>query len=171
MRTSGVALEPTMWYRFIDSPVGGLLLAGDGQALRRLAFVRNRQPQPDDDWREDAAGTLDAACRELEAYFAGRLTRFETPVAPEGTPFQQRVWGALCEIPYGRTMSYSEIARRIGAEKAVRAVGAANGANPVAIVVPCHRVIGADGSLTGFGGGLPVKRALLDLEQGKRRLL
>jgi methylated-DNA-[protein]-cysteine S-methyltransferase len=92
-------------------------------------------------------------------------------VEPRGTPFQQRVWQALCDIPYGETTSYGALARRIGAERAVRAVGAANGANPIAIIVPCHRVIGADGSLTGFGGGLPVKRALLDLEQGRRRLL
>ena len=139
--------------------------------MRRLAFVRDRQPVPDEEWHADTAGCLDGVCRELDAYFAGRLTRFETRVAPEGTPFQTRVWTALCDIPYGRTLSYSELARQIGAEKAVRAVGAANGANPIAIIVPCHRVIGADGSLTGFGGGLPVKRALLDLEQGKRRLL
>jgi methylated-DNA-[protein]-cysteine S-methyltransferase len=165
------AAASVIWYRVIDSPIGGLLLAGDGRALRRLAFVRDRAPEPEPAWQADANGRLDAVCRELGAYFAGRLTRFETPVAPQGTPFQQRVWAALCEIPYGTTTSYSALARRIGAEKAVRAVGAANGANPIAIVVPCHRVIGADGSLTGFGGGLPVKRALLDLEQGTRRLL
>jgi methylated-DNA-[protein]-cysteine S-methyltransferase len=92
-------------------------------------------------------------------------------VVPEGTVFQRRVWQALCGIPYGRTVSYGELARHLGADKAVRAVGAANGANPIAIIIPCHRVIGANGSLTGFGGGLPVKRALLDLEQGTRRLL
>ena len=160
-----------IWYRSIDSPIGGLLLAGDGHALRRLAFLRGRAPSPEPGWQQDSTGKLDQVCRELEGYFAGRLTRFDTPVAPEGTPFQRRVWAALCEIPYGQTRSYSELARQIGADKAVRAVGAANGANPIAIIVPCHRVIGADGSLTGFGGGLPVKRALLDLEQGTRRLL
>lgn len=164
-------MEPNLCYRIVDSPVGGLLLAGDGRALRRLAFVRDGRPQPEPAWRADTAGTLDDVCRELEAYFAGKLTRFATPVAPEGTAFQRRVWAALCDIPYGHTVSYSALARQIDAEKAVRAVGAANGANPIAIVVPCHRVIGADGSLTGFGGGLPVKRALLDLEQGTRRLL
>ena len=163
--------EPTIWYRIIDSPIGHLLLAGDGHALRRLAFVRDDEPRPDTGWRSDYRGALADVCRELDAYFAGRLNRFRTPVAPEGTAFQRRVWAALCDIPYGRTMSYGELARQIGAEKAVRAVGAANGANPIAIIVPCHRVIGANGSLTGFGGGLPVKRALLDLEQGKRRLL
>jgi methylated-DNA-[protein]-cysteine S-methyltransferase len=158
-------------YRVIDSPIGPLMLAGDGRALRRLAFVREGEPEPDADWHLDTTGGLDGVCRELDTYFSGRLKRFSTLVAPDGTPFQRRVWTALCDIPYGRTVSYGELARTIGAEKAVRAVGAANGANPIAIVVPCHRVIGANGSLTGFGGGLPVKRALLDLEQGNRRLL
>jgi len=158
-------------YRTIESPVGPLMLVGDQASLRRLAFVRDGEPEPEDGWQRDTRGALDGVCRELEAYFAGRLTRFETPVVPEGTAFQRRVWQALCGIPYGRTVSYGELARQIGAERAVRAVGAANGANPIAIVIPCHRVIGANGSLTGFGGGLPVKRALLDLEQGKRRLL
>jgi methylated-DNA-[protein]-cysteine S-methyltransferase len=163
--------EPLICYRVVGSPVGDLLLAGDGRALRRLAFVRDGQPEPEEGWLADTRGALDDVCRELEAYFAGRLTHFGTPVAPDGTAFQLRVWRALCEIPYGTTTSYGELARRIGAQKAVRAVGAANGANPIAIVIPCHRVIGANGSLTGFGGGLPVKRALLDLEQGTRRLL
>ncbi len=161
----------TVYYRVIGSPIGDLLLAGEARVLRRLAFVRDGEPQPDPDWSADAVGALDHVCRELDAYFAGRLTSFATPVEPAGTPFQQRVWRALCEIPYGTTTSYGHLARHIGAERAVRAVGAANGANPVAIVIPCHRVIGANGSLTGFGGGLPVKRALLDLEQGTRRLL
>jgi methylated-DNA-[protein]-cysteine S-methyltransferase len=147
------------------------MLAGDHRALKRLAFVRKGEPEPEDDWLADTGGVLDGVRRELDSYFAGRLTRFATPVAPDGTPFQRRVWTALCNIPYGRTVSYGELARTIGADKAVRAVGAANGANPIAIIVPCHRVIGANGSLTGFGGGLPIKRALLDLEQGKRRLL
>jgi len=168
---TAVKAEAALHYRVIDSPVGELLLAGDGRALRRLAFVRDGRPEPDEGWYADTRGALDDVCRELEAYFAGRLMRFGTPVAPEGTAFQQRVWRALLDIPYGTTTSYGELARHIGAEKAVRAVGAANGANPIAIVIPCHRVIGANGSLTGFGGGLPVKRALLDLEQGTRRLL
>ena len=125
----------------------------------------------DPSWTPDASGVLGAVEDELIAYFSGQLQRFRTAVAPQGTPFQQRVWQELCEIPYGQTISYGELARRIDAIKAVRAVGAANGANPIAIIVPCHRVIGANGSLTGFGGGLPTKRALLDLEQGTRRLL
>jgi len=164
-------MTDVLCYRVIDSPIGPLMLAGDSGALRRLAFVREGMPQPDESWERDVRGTLDGVCRELDEYFAGQLSRFDTAVAPEGTPFQQRVWRALCEIPYGTTTSYGELAKTIGAEKAVRAVGAANGANPIAIVIPCHRVIGANGALTGFGGGLPVKRALLDLEQGKRRLL
>jgi len=158
-------------YRTIASPIGPLFLAGTGDALCRLAFASERPPTPDPSWTPDEAGVLDAVEQELVAYFGGQLQRFRTRVAPQGTPFQQRVWQALCEIPYGQTISYGELARRIDAVKAVRAVGAANGANPIAIIVPCHRVIGANGSLTGFGGGLPTKRALLDLEQGTRRLL
>ena len=107
-----------MYYRTVDSPVGPLMLAGDQVALRRLAFVREGLPAADDDWAIDRRGVLDGACRELERYFAGRLTRFETAIAPEGTEFQRRVWRALCEIPYGETRSYGELARHIGAEKA-----------------------------------------------------
>jgi methylated-DNA-[protein]-cysteine S-methyltransferase len=103
---------------------------------------------------------------QLEAYFAGELRRFDLPLAPEGTPFQREVWSALTAIPYGETVSYGELARRLGRPAASRAVGAANGQNPIPIVIPCHRVIGADGSLTGFGGGLAIKRRLLDLEAG-----
>lgn len=160
-----------MVYRIVDSPIGTLLLAAQGPVLHRLAFVRAGLPAPSPGWRPDDTGALDAVAAELSAYFAGQLTRFTVPVAPQGTPFQERVWQALLQIPYGETTSYGALARRIGADTAVRAVGAANGANPIAIVVPCHRVIGANGALTGFGGGLPVKRALLDLEQGTRRLL
>lgn len=147
------------------------MLAGDARALRVLAFVRDGCPVPHEAWAPDAAGVLDGVRRELDEYFAGRRVRFGTAVAPEGTAFQRCVWQELQAIPYGQTISYGDLARRIGAPRAVRAVGAANGANPIAIIIPCHRVIGANGSLTGFGGGLPTKRALLDLEQGKRRLL
>lgn len=164
-------VETTLVHRTVDSPVGPLWLVGSAERLCRLAFAGSRRPRVEPSWSEDHAGVLDPVVDELEAYFAGRLRRFSVAVAPQGTPFQQRVWRALCGIPYGRTVSYSELARRIDAERAVRAVGAANGANPIAIIVPCHRVIGADGSLTGFGGGLPVKKALLELEQGTRRLL
>lgn len=168
---AGGEVETPLVYRTVDSPVGPLWLLGGAGRLCRLAFAGSRRPALEPSWSRDDAGVLDPVVGELEAYFAGRLKRFSVAVAPEGTPFQQRVWRALCDIPYGQTVSYSELARRIDAARAVRAVGAANGANPIAIIVPCHRVIGADGSLTGFGGGLPVKRALLDLEQGTRRLL
>jgi methylated-DNA-[protein]-cysteine S-methyltransferase len=109
--------------------------------------------------------------QQLREYFAGTRRQFDLVLAPQGTTFQQTVWRALQDIPYGETTSYGELARRIGDVKATRAVGLANGANPIAIVIPCHRVIGAGGALTGFGGGLPTKRALLDLEQGQRTLL
>ena len=107
-----------------------------------------------------------AAARQLGAYFAGELTRFDLELKPDGTPFQRMVWTALRAIPYGQTVTYGELAARLGAPGSSRAVGLANGKNPISIVVPCHRVIGADGSLTGYGGGLPRKRFLLDLERG-----
>jgi methylated-DNA-[protein]-cysteine S-methyltransferase len=113
---------------------------------------------------------LDEASRQLAAWFAGERTQFNLPLRPRGTPFQLAVWEALREIPYGETRSYAQIAAALGAPQAVRAVGAANGANPVAIVVPCHRVIGASGKLVGYGGGLELKKSLLDLESGARVL-
>ena len=159
-------------YAFVDSPVGPLLLAGDELGLHRLAFVRGPRPAPPDAaWAPDASGRLGGVADQLQAYFAGARRAFTVPLAPRGTPFQLQVWDELQRIPYGDTISYGELARRIGKPDAVRAVGAANGANPIAIIVPCHRVIGADGSLTGFGGGLPVKKALLALERGERGLL
>lgn len=168
---SGMVPQAPVVYRTIDSPIGPLLLAGDAEALRVLAFVREGHRVPDVGWVHDEQGVLDPVRYELDQYFAGRLARFRTAVAPRGTAFQRRVWQELQAIPHGQTISYGDLARRIDAPKAVRAVGAANGANPIAILIPCHRVIGANGSLTGFGGGLPTKRALLDLEQGKLRLL
>ncbi len=162
---------PAMQYTTLDSPIGPLLLAGDAQALRLLWFVRGRQVvTPDPSWTEARPPFRDAI-DQLRAYFAGRLRTFELTLDPAGTPFQQRVWKALLDIPYGETESYSALARRIGDVKAVRAVGLANGANPISIVIPCHRVIGANGSLVGYGGGLPNKRALLDLERGQQALL
>ncbi len=160
-----------VYYTSIESPVGPLLLAGDRTTLRVLWFGHGRKAQgPDPAWVE-SADELRGIAAQLREYFAGRRTAFETAVEPRGTAFQQRVWRALLDIPYGETTSYGELARRIGDERAVRAVGLANGANPIAIVIPCHRVIGKSGALTGFGGGLPTKRALLDLEQGQRTLL
>ena len=153
-----------MTYTFTDSPIGRLLLAGDDAGLRRIEFPEGRHPQePQPGWREERA-RFSEALRQLDAYFAGRLRRFELPLAPQGTGFQRSVWEALCLIPYGETLSYGELARRLGKPGASRAVGLANGRNPLPIVIPCHRVVGSDGSLTGFGGGLPTKTKLLRLE-------
>jgi methylated-DNA-[protein]-cysteine S-methyltransferase len=158
-------------YTQIDSPVGPLLLVGDGSGLRKLEFVKGRREvKADPAWREDAR-PLREAIRQLRDYFAGTLEKFDLPLAPEGTSFQRAVWKLLCEIPYGETISYGELARRVGNPKASRAVGLANGSNPIAIVIPCHRVIGSNGKLTGYGGGLPLKEKLLALEQRQLRLL
>ncbi len=161
-----------MLYRMLDSPIGRLLLAGDQAGIRLLLFAqgRDRRVRPDPGWTPDG-GALDTAAQQLSEYFGGRRRAFDMPLAPEGTPFQQTVWKALRDIPYGETTSYGELARRIGNPKAVRAVGLANGSNPISIVIPCHRVIGSNGSLVGYGGGLPIKQALLALERGQRRLL
>jgi len=154
-----------MYYDYLDSPIGRLLLVCDDAGLRHIAFEKNRHPTPLDPQWQLARERFGQVREQLDAYFAGALQTFDVPLAPRGTPFQQQVWSALRDIPYGATTSYGDIARRLGEASACRAVGAANGRNPLPIIVPCHRVIGADGSLTGFGGGLPVKRFLLDLEQ------
>ena len=148
------------------SPLGPLLLVGTEDALTSiwLPSGRDRRLEPDPDWIESRAPFAEAV-RQLDAYFAGRLRQFDLPLAPKGTAFQQRVWQALLDIPYGETASYGELARRIGRPAAFRAVGAANGQNPLSIVIPCHRVIGSDGRLIGYGGGLPAKSTLLALEQ------
>jgi len=143
----------------IDSPVGPLTLIEREGALARLAFGRLAQSSPQSLF-------LDTVAAQLHEYFAGERQTFDLPLAPSGTEFQLACWRALAEIPYGETRSYGEQARRIARPDRARAVGAANGANPIAIVLPCHRVIGADGSLVGFGGGLETKRRLLDLEAG-----
>lgn len=159
--TSGI-----LYWHEIDSPVGRLLLAGDGASLIHVCFQSGPRPRrPESGWIADPA-PFQAASAQLAEYFAGGRRAFDLPLAPRGTEFQRCVWRALAEIPYGGTLSYGELARRIGKPGASRAVGLANGANPLPIVVPCHRVIGADGSLTGFGGGLPIKRTLLALEGG-----
>jgi methylated-DNA-[protein]-cysteine S-methyltransferase len=159
-------LEDTMYWCEIDSTVGRLLLAGDGVHLKIIHFQSGPRPrQLADGWIEDPT-RLEAAVVQLGEYFDGRRRDFDLPLAPEGTPFQCTVWEGLRRIPYGETLSYGELARRIGHSNASRAVGLANGANPLPIVVPCHRVIGANGSLTGFGGGLEIKRKLLALERG-----
>jgi methylated-DNA-[protein]-cysteine S-methyltransferase len=155
--------EVIYWHE-LDSPIGRLLLAGDGASLIHVCFQSGPRPQqPAEDWVVDAS-PFRLAIAQLDEYFAGKRRQFDLPLAPRGTEFQRRVWRALREIPYGQTVSYGELARRIGKPNASRAVGLANGANPLPIIVPCHRVIGADGSLTGFGGGLPIKRTLLALE-------
>ena len=164
----------TLFYTEIDdSPVGPLLLAGDSEALHVLAFGIGSRPARSrrrlDAGQEGRAHRMSA--RSSMPYFAGRLAKFSATLAFNGTPFQNEVWKQLTRIPYGETISYMELANRIDNPKAVRAVGMANGANPIAIIVPCHRVIGSNGSLTGFGGGLPNKRALLELEKGQRTLL
>jgi methylated-DNA-[protein]-cysteine S-methyltransferase len=150
----------------ISTPVGRLRLAGDERGLRGISFENRFHPAEPAGDRPSAQKPFREAIAQLEAYFAGELRRFDLPLAPEGTPFQREVWSALTTIPYGETLSYGELARRLGKPAATRAVGAANGQNPIPIVIPCHRVIGADGSLTGFGGGLAIKRRLLDLEAG-----
>ncbi len=156
---------PTFWTTH-TSPIGELLLTSNGQALTGLHMEESTHPpRRDPAWIRDDI-PFHAARTQLDDYFANRRRRFDLPLAPAGTPFQRKVWEALLEIPFGSTASYGEIARRVGAPRAVRAVGGANGRNPIAIVIPCHRVIGGDGSLTGFGGGLERKRFLLELEGG-----
>ena len=156
---------PTTHYTLQQSPVGPLLLGWGEDALTLIIFQTGKKARnPDDGWKKSEA-PFGEVFRQLEAYFAGELRDFDLPLRPEGTVFQRRVWDALRSIPYGETRSYGQLANEIGNPKAVRAVGAANGRNPLPIVVPCHRVIGSDGSLTGFGGGLATKEKLLNLER------
>jgi methylated-DNA-[protein]-cysteine S-methyltransferase len=151
-------------YRTVDSPIGPLALAGRDRALTNLRML-NQTYEPDrSDWVRDDRAFPDAV-DQLEEYFAGRRTDFDLELNLVGSEFQRRVWQALLTIPYGETRSYGEIAEQIGAAGAARAVGLANGHNPIAIIVPCHRVIGANGSLTGYGGGLHRKRSLLEMEK------
>jgi methylated-DNA-[protein]-cysteine S-methyltransferase len=152
----------TTYWTTIDGPVGELLLTSDGAALTRLLFAPFAV---DPSWSEQPCKVLEQATTQLSDYFAGKRTDFDLPLEPAGTPFQQTVWRALREIPYAETINYGQLATRVGNPNAARAVGLANGRNPISIVVPCHRVIGANGSLTGYGGGLDRKRTLLDLER------
>lgn len=150
-----------MQFTWHDSPIGALLLAGDGEALCRVSFPDGpRKVAPEPSWVRADHG-FDAARAWLDAYFAGARPPLDLPLRPEGTAFQRAVWAALPKIPYGETMSYGALAEALGRPKAFRAVGAANGANPIPILLPCHRVVGANGTLTGFGGGLPTKEFLL----------
>lgn len=155
-----------VWYDNLPTPIGQLRLVADEQGLREVWFETGRhQREPASSWMHSPRA-LAFARVQLEEYFAGTRQVFDLPLHPLGTPFQLTVWQELARIPYGATVSYGELACRIGQPQAVRAVGAANGRNPLPIVVPCHRVIGANGSLTGFGGGLPTKRYLLAMEGG-----
>jgi methylated-DNA-[protein]-cysteine S-methyltransferase len=158
-------------YTYLPSPIGSLLIAADNAGLREITFPKNGVPaSPQPDWREDSSAFTEPI-RQLCAYFAGELETFNLPLAPQGTPFQQTVWSELLKIPYGETISYGQLARFIGNPNASRAVGLANGSNPIPILIPCHRVIGSDGKLTGYGGGLPIKEKLLALERHQLRLL
>jgi methylated-DNA-[protein]-cysteine S-methyltransferase len=158
-------------YRIAESPIGDLTIFSDGEWITGIAFELERYPIDRDGAVASDAPVLIDCERQLAEYFGGWRESFDLPLRAEGTNFQQKVWVALREIPYGETCSYGQLARRLGQPKAVRAVGHANGHNPIAIVVPCHRVIGSDGSLTGFGGGLPRKKFLLELESRQRSLL
>jgi methylated-DNA-[protein]-cysteine S-methyltransferase len=149
---------------YMDSPIGKLRLEGDAGGLQAIEFVRRAprtRSQPAD---RDLPAPVREAKRQLQDYFAGKRQDFDLPMSVQGTAFQLAVWKELQKIPYGQTISYGELARRIGRPKAVRAVGAANGCNPLPIVVPCHRVIGSNGKLTGYGGGIGIKKRLLALE-------
>jgi methylated-DNA-[protein]-cysteine S-methyltransferase len=157
-------------YQWIESPTGKLLLVADESGLRSVSFAEGRTPPKVLlDWKQDRS-PLRETIRQLRAFFAGELHCFDLPLQPEGTEFQKRVWNGLLGIPYGATISYGELARRLGNPAASRAVGLANGSNPIAIIIPCHRVIGGSGKLTGYGGGLENKRWLLDFERSQLRL-
>jgi methylated-DNA-[protein]-cysteine S-methyltransferase len=169
-----VAVHSTSEQRFytsIDSPIGELLLLGDGHALRGLYMQAGRKPAKVALRWERSEAPFAEVQEHLREYFAGERTAFDDlPLALDGAQFERRVWRALQDIPYGETVSYGEIAKRVGQPDAARAVGLANGRNPIAVIVPCHRVIGANGALVGYGGGLERKRLLLELEQGQGRL-
>ena len=159
------APQTQLLYTRLPSPIGELLLVGDGSTLHRLHMLQAPRPTAINAvWRRQPRAFAESE-RQLKEYFAGRRTEFDLPLTMHGTPFQRSVWSALCEIGYGQTASYGQIANRVGQPDAARAVGIANARNPISIIVPCHRVIGADGSLTGYGGGLERKRYLLELEQ------
>ena len=162
-KTTAIA-DSAVRFNWIGTRYGRLLVAGDRAGLRSIAFDReDRRTVPEAVWIEDD-GFLQGAIDQLVSYFAGNLQEFELKLAPPGTEFQIAVWEAVAAIPYGTTTSYGRIAAEIGRPAAVRAVGAANGANPLPIVIPCHRAIGSNGKLTGYGGGLDLKASLLDLE-------
>jgi methylated-DNA-[protein]-cysteine S-methyltransferase len=158
-----------MFFAFLnDTPVGRLMVAGDESGLKHVSFQKtyysSSEVRPAEDW-EPGERKLGEALRQLKAYFKGRLRDFDLPLNAEGTEFQKLVWNELCRIPFGQTASYGDVAQAIGKPAASRAVGLANGRNPIAIIVPCHRVIGSNGKLVGYGGGLDQKQTLLELER------
>ena len=150
--------------RHHDTPLGRLTLESDGTSLTAILFPGEESRSKNEKSCPGNNAVLDEACRQLDLYFLGQLQTFDLPLAPKGTPFQKRIWALLQKIPYGQTSSYGELAKIIGQPTACRAVGAANGRNPLPIVIPCHRVIGSSGKLTGYAGGLPAKQWLLELE-------
>ena len=155
----------SIFYTFMDSPLGTILLARNSAGLRHIDFQEGEDPLiPEAGWFNKREG-FDETLSQLHAYFNRDLRHFDLPLAPGGTPFQLQVWAALQTISYGETISYAELANKVGRPRAARAVGAANGKNPLPIVIPCHRVIGSNGQLTGYAGGLHLKEALLSLEQ------
>lgn len=159
-------------YTELDSPVGKLLLAATDQGLCGIYFEQHRHFKGKDGWVRDPAHTIvRQAARQLQEFFAGNRTDFDLPLDLQGTPFQQEVWQQLLRIPYGATVSYGDHAKAVGRPKAARAVGAAIGRNPVSIIVPCHRVVGSNGSLTDYAGGLERKRSLLELESRQEQLV
>jgi methylated-DNA-[protein]-cysteine S-methyltransferase len=159
-----------MHYSYVESPIGDLLVAGDDGVLKLVSFPRGSMArEPDEGWVRDDS-EFDEVRRELGEYFEGKRESFDVPLEAGGTDFQRDVLGALQQIPYGETRTYGEIAEHLGKPKASRAVGAANGRNPIPILIPCHRVIGSDGSLTGFGGGIDTKEFLLSLERRQKVL-
>jgi methylated-DNA-[protein]-cysteine S-methyltransferase len=155
-------------YRTVDSPIGPLTLAGAGTTLLHLRMTDQTHEPDRSGWQRAGAGAFGDVVEQLEAYFDGSLTEFDVDLQLDGTEFQRQVWDALRTIPYGETRSYGEIAAQIGSPGASRAVGLANGRNPIGIIVPCHRVVGSTGSLTGYGGGIDRKRTLLNLEKARQ---
>lgn len=155
-----------MIFRFVDSPLGEIFIASEDGQLTWLTFRSGPQTRtPDPEWTHAPRNALLLEVKsQLDRYFDGTLRRFDVPLGPRGTPFQRRVWQALGKIPYGTTRTYSQLARTVRRPAAHRAVGAANGQNPISVIIPCHRLVGKDGSLTGYGGGLDRKQALLELE-------
>lgn len=164
-------MQQSSFYSFCESPIGRLLLVSSGRGLSQIWFEGQADKAALGPGLHESEAALRDTARQLRAYFAGELETFDLDLAPEGTTFQQKVWSELLKIPYGETISYGELARRIGNPNGSRAVGLANGSNPIPIIIPCHRVIGSNGKLTGYGGGLPIKEKLLALEKRQLRLL